>query len=100
MLDDDTIVIVSSDHGMVRQEGKINVNDFLIKEGYLVFKDDFLLKARQRWKDERKFTKFKMDNIDWSKTKAYEVGAYQARIYINSKRSMDSNKHTVINLFQ
>ncbi len=85
MLDDDTVVVVSSDHGMVRQEGKINVNDFLVKEGYLFFKDDFLAKAKLRWKEERKFTKFKLTDIDWSKTKAYEVGAYQARIYINRK---------------
>jgi predicted AlkP superfamily phosphohydrolase/phosphomutase len=85
LLDENTTIIVASDHGMIRQNGKINVNDFLIKEGYLVLKEEFMQKAREKWKKEKKFTKFKLSDIDWSKTKAYEVGAYQARIYINTK---------------
>jgi len=86
ILDDDTIVIVVSDHGMVRQNGKINVNDFLIKEGYLVPTDEFLDKAKEKYNSEKVYSKFKTTDIDWTKTLAYEVGAYQARIYLNSKK--------------
>jgi len=91
VLDDDTTIIVSSDHGMVGQRGKINVNDFLINGGYLVLKEEFMARAREKWKKEKRFTKFKLSDIDWSKTKAYCVGAYQARIYINRK-SRDPNR--------
>lgn len=78
-IDDDTTIIVSSDHGMVQTKGKINLNDWLIKERYLSLKKEYEDQARQ------KAIKLKMDMIDWEKTKAYEVGAYQGRIYINKK---------------
>lgn len=74
MLDEDTTFIISSDHGMRKMEGRINLNDFLIKEGYLVLRD----KPQQ-------LTKFKMNDVNWSKTKAYAIGSYQGRVYFNVK---------------
>ena len=81
-IDDDTTIIISSDHGMVQTKGKINVNDWLIQEGYLKLKQEFMEKIKSGP------CKLKMDMIDWEKTKAYEIGAYQGRIYLNKKGKM------------
>ncbi|MEK6868872.1 MAG: alkaline phosphatase family protein [Nanoarchaeota archaeon] len=76
----DATIIVSSDHGMVKTKGRINLSDWLIKEGYLVLKEKF----REELKN--KISPLKLSEVDWSKTKAYSVGAYQGRIYINRKK--------------
>jgi len=75
MLPEDTTIIVTSDHGMVRQEGKININNWLIQEGYLVLNQEFKEKTR-----------FNQDFVDWDKTLAYGGGAYNGRIYINKEK--------------
>ena len=72
LLDSDTVIIVASDHGMIKQEGKININNWLIEQGYLVLKKDIT---------ER--TKFSTALVDMEKTIAYGGGAYNARININ-----------------
>ena len=72
MLDEDTTVIVVSDHGMVKQEGKININNWLIEHGYMVLKKEITEKTR-----------FSLDLVDMEKSIAYGGGAYNARIYIN-----------------
>lgn len=78
-IDKETTIIVSSDHGMVQTKGKININDWLIEKGYLHLKPEYKEKAKE------KPLKLRLSMIDWSRTKAYEIGAYQARIYINRK---------------
>jgi len=77
LLDEDTVIIVASDHGMVKQEGKININNWLIKEGYLKLKEGIDLKKRER---------FSNDLIDMDNTIAYGGGAYNARVYINKQK--------------
>jgi predicted AlkP superfamily phosphohydrolase/phosphomutase len=72
LLDDDTTIIVSSDHGMDKMNFRFNVNDWLIKEGYLVLKEEV-----------KGPVKFNPDLVDWSKTKAYATGFYFGMIYIN-----------------
>ncbi|MEK6809614.1 MAG: alkaline phosphatase family protein, partial [Nanoarchaeota archaeon] len=74
MLDDDTYLIIASDHGFDKMEGRINLNDWLIKEGYLV------LKEKPASPQKIDFSK-----VDWAKTKAYSIGAYFGRIYFNRK---------------
>lgn len=80
-LDEDTIVIIASDHGMIKQEGKININNWLIKEGYLVLKEYVDLSQKQR---------FKIDFIDMEKSIAYGGGAYNARVFINREKVRDN----------
>ncbi len=67
----DACVMVVSDHGAKRMEGCINVNDWLIQEGYLVVED------------HGKVTKFKDTRIDWKKTSAWAWGGYYSRIFFN-----------------
>jgi len=75
LLDEDTVVIVASDHGMIKQEGKININNWLLQEGYLVLKNATT---------ER--TRFSTDFVDMDKSIAYGGGAYNARININKAK--------------
>ena len=77
LLDKDTDILIVSDHGMIRQEGKININNWLIKEGYLVLK----VKPRQGEKQ-----RFDLNLVDMDKTLVYATGAYHARIFINKKK--------------
>jgi len=77
LLDEDTTIIVTSDHGMIKQEGKININNWLIQEGYLVLKEGINSHEKRR---------FSVDLIDQDKTLVYGGGAYNARIYINKEK--------------
>lgn len=77
LLDKDTTAIVASDHGMIKQEGKININNWLIKEGYLFLKEGIDLSEKKR---------FSRELIDVEKTVAYGGGAYNARVYLNKKK--------------
>lgn len=72
ILPPDTTIIVSSDHGMDKMNCRFNLNDWLRKEGYLVLKNN-----------PKQPVKLKMSDVDWSKTKAFSVGAYFGRIYFN-----------------
>jgi predicted AlkP superfamily phosphohydrolase/phosphomutase len=79
MLDEDTRVIVLSDHGIQRMHNRVNLSDWLINEGYLVLKSEY---SEQR-KNEK--IKLKMNMVDWDKTKAWAIGAYEGQIFINLK---------------
>jgi predicted AlkP superfamily phosphohydrolase/phosphomutase len=72
LLDDNTIVLVVSDHGAQRLDGGIAVNEWLIREGLLVLKEY-----------PQKLTAFDKLNVDWSKTRAWSEGGYYARVFFN-----------------
>jgi predicted AlkP superfamily phosphohydrolase/phosphomutase len=72
--DDETTVMIVSDHGAQSMEGAICVNEWLIRKGYLAVKEMPTEPA-----------KLKTDNIDWSKTKAWGEGGYYSRIFFNIK---------------
>lgn len=72
VVDDETLVLVISDHGARGMDGGICVNEWLIREGYLTLKSqpDGIIPLEKA-------------DIDWSKTKAWAAGGYYARLYIN-----------------
>ena len=74
LLDDDTTIIILSDHGMLSMHNRINLSDWLIKESYLVLKEPVS-------------EKIKLDKsmIDWTKTKVFAIGAYEGQLFINLK---------------
>ncbi len=74
LLDEDTTIIVVSDHGIQRMDTRVNLSDWLIKEGYLVLKEPV--------KEKMKFT---MGMVDWKKTKVFARGAWDGQIFINLK---------------
>lgn len=74
LLDDETKIIVLSDHGITRMHNRINLTDWLIKNSYMVLKEP--VKSRKEFKPEM---------VDWKKTKVFAIGAYEGQIFINLK---------------
>ncbi|MCI0451471.1 MAG: alkaline phosphatase family protein [Candidatus Latescibacteria bacterium] len=71
-LPSDTSVIVVSDHGAKRMVGAIAINEFLMREGYLVLKTY-----------PASPTRLTADMIDWKATTAWGDGGYYARVFLN-----------------
>ncbi len=80
MLPPDTSIVLISDHGMIRQDGKININNWLMKENYLMLKKEYADEIASGKK-----MRFDTNMVDFTKTIAYGSGAYHARIFINKK---------------
>jgi predicted AlkP superfamily phosphohydrolase/phosphomutase len=74
LIDDDTIVLVVSDHGAKAMVGGVCINEWLIREGYLALKE-YPSQAVPLEKCE----------IDWSRTKAWGAGGYYGRLFLNVK---------------
>lgn len=72
LVDDDTTIIVVSDHGAKRMDGGICINEWLIKEGYLRLKEEIDTPRR-----------IEMSDIDWTHTIAWGEGGYYGRIFLN-----------------
>ena len=70
--DENTDVLVVSDHGAKRMDGGICVNEWLMANGYLVL--------QEKPTGAVPFSKVK---IDWSRTKAWGDGGYYARVFLN-----------------
>jgi predicted AlkP superfamily phosphohydrolase/phosphomutase len=70
--DDDTAVLLVSDHGAKRIDGGICVNEWLRGEGYLVLKED-----------PTEPVPLRPDMVDWSRTTAWGEGGYYCRLFLN-----------------
>jgi len=70
---DDELLIVMSDHGFQSFKRGVNVNTWLMQNGYLALKGD--LQEGRDW----------FEDIDWSRTKAYAFGL--GGLYINQESS-------------
>ena len=75
-LDDDTAVLVVSDHGAKRMDGGICINEWLWRNGYLAFKKD---------PAPGKIVGFEKMEIDWERTRAWGSGGYYGRLFMNVK---------------
>ncbi len=76
MLDDDTVVMVVSDHGGQAMDGGFAINEWLRQEGLLVLKEEPLYEG---------LVPFEKVEVDWEKTTAWGAGGYYARIFMNVK---------------
>ncbi len=70
--DDETAVLVVSDHGAKRMDGAICVNEWLRREGYLVLEEEPAEPVR-----------LSSDMVDWGRTTAWGDGGYYSRIFLN-----------------
>jgi predicted AlkP superfamily phosphohydrolase/phosphomutase len=70
--DDDTAVMVVSDHGARPMEGAICVNEWLMQEGYLVLAEPV-----------EGPTPFRDAAVDWTRTRAWGEGGYYCRLCLN-----------------
>ena len=74
MLDDDTAVLVVSDHGAQAMQGGICFNEWLRQEGYLVLKEE---------PPTGQIVPLEKVEIDWTKTRAWGSGGYYGRLFLN-----------------
>ncbi len=74
LLDDDTAVLVLSDHGAQPMMGGICFNEWLKQEGYLVLE----------YQPEG-IVPLEKCEVDWARTVAWGSGGYYARLYLNVK---------------
>jgi predicted AlkP superfamily phosphohydrolase/phosphomutase len=73
-LDDETVVLIASDHGARRLDGGFCVNEWLVKEK--------LLSLTQYPATVTPFGKLA---VDWSNTRVWSEGGYYARVFFNVK---------------
>jgi predicted AlkP superfamily phosphohydrolase/phosphomutase len=72
LLDNDTVLLVVSDHGAQRLDGGFAINEWLIREDLLVLNQY-----------PKILTPFDKLDVNWSKTKAWSEGGYYARVFFN-----------------
>ncbi|MFQ5741198.1 MAG: alkaline phosphatase family protein, partial [Acidobacteriota bacterium] len=73
-MDDDTTLIIMSDHGFASFRRSFNLNTWLLENGYLVLEDESL-------RDETEF----LLNVDWSRTRAYALGLNALYLNLRSR---------------
>lgn len=71
-VDPDDTVLVVSDHGARRLEGGIRINEWLIRNGYLVLREP-----------PPSPTSLKPSMVDWARTTAWAAGGYYGRVFLN-----------------
>ncbi|UCE96563.1 MAG: alkaline phosphatase family protein [Candidatus Bathyarchaeota archaeon] len=74
LTDDNTSVILVSDHGAKSMKGAFCINQWLAENGYLTFK-----------KIPPQGSSLAEADIDWAKTQVWGWGGYHARIFFNVK---------------
>jgi predicted AlkP superfamily phosphohydrolase/phosphomutase len=79
LVDDDTIIIIASDHGGKAMKGAFCINSWLEKQGLLKLK-----------KPVDKVSRLLDADVDWGKTKAWGWGGYYSRVFINLKGREDN----------
>jgi predicted AlkP superfamily phosphohydrolase/phosphomutase len=72
--DDETAVLVVSDHGAKRLDGGIRVNEWLRREGLL-----------RTLREPEKLSSLDDVGVDWTQTTAWGEGGYYSRIFLNVK---------------
>jgi predicted AlkP superfamily phosphohydrolase/phosphomutase len=72
LVDDQTIVLVVSDHGARALQGGVCVNEWLMREGLLVLQEQ-----------PTQVTPFGKLKVDWARTKVWSEGGYYARMFLN-----------------
>jgi predicted AlkP superfamily phosphohydrolase/phosphomutase len=72
LLDEDTAVLVFSDHGARALEGGVCINEWLIEQGLLVL---------NRYPNE--VTPFDQLDVNWEQTKVWGEGGYYGRVFLN-----------------
>ena len=78
LLDENTAIVIVSDHGIKRMKGAFAVNQWLIDEGLLKIRNPEVLKTGKQ-------IRFKDLDVDWGSTTAWAWGGYYSRVFLNVK---------------
>ncbi len=76
LLDDDTAVILVSDHGIKRMKGAFAINQWLIEKGLLRIRNPKILRTKKQ-------VRFEDLDVDWGSTVAWAWGGYYSRVFLN-----------------
>ncbi len=74
VIPDDAHVVVVSDHGAQCMDGGIALNEWLVREGYLVLHEPPAVPSR-----------LEALKVDWARTTAWGSGGYYGRLFLNVK---------------
>lgn len=74
LMDDETTVVIISDHGAMPCHGGVCVNEWLIEHGYLHLNCDV-----------NEICRLDTSMVDWSRTAVWSEGGYYGRIFLNVK---------------
>ncbi len=74
MLDDQTSLLIVSDHGVKRMDGGICINEWLWRSGWLTLHTPPVPGQLQPFDEAQ---------VDWSKTRAWASGGYYGRVFLN-----------------
>jgi predicted AlkP superfamily phosphohydrolase/phosphomutase len=80
-LEDDDVLMVLSDHGFSSFRRSVNLNTWLVENGYMVLKEGFGFGEEFNLEDLFGGQGFFFPGVDWSKTQAYSLGL--SGIYVN-----------------
>ena len=72
LIDNETILLVQSTHGVQQLHGSFFINEWLVEQGLLVLRES-----------PRKTTALEKSNVDWSKTRAWAEGGPCGQIFLN-----------------
>lgn len=72
LVDDDTLIVIVSDHGGKAMLGGVCLNEWLIQAGYLVLHEY-----------PSELVPIERCHIDWTRTKAWGAGGYYGRLFLN-----------------
>lgn len=72
LADDDTAILIASDHGARPLCSAFRLNEWLLREGLLVLRDTPCASVPLR-----------PELVDWSRTRAWAEGGYYARVFFN-----------------
>jgi predicted AlkP superfamily phosphohydrolase/phosphomutase len=80
-IDPRTTVLIVSDHGFHTWRKAVNLNTWLVQEGYMVLKTQGVAQPGEKKLDDLFGGGEFWENVDWSRTRAYAMGLGQ--IYFN-----------------
>lgn len=72
LVDDNTGLMVYSDHGAKKMDGGLCINQWFVNEGYLVLEDK-----------PQGIVPLQKVKVDWSRTRAWGEGGYYSRVFMN-----------------
>ncbi len=72
LVDDDTSVLVYSDHGAKKMDGGLCINEWLVNQSYLVLAEK-----------PQGIVPLQKVKVDWSRTRAWAEGGYYSRVFMN-----------------
>ena len=87
-IDPRTTVLIVSDHGFHTWRKAVNLNTWLVQEGYMVLKTQGVTQPGEKKLDDLFGGGEFWENVDWSRTRAYAMGLGQIYFNLRGREAM------------